>query len=186
MIGGLDKDPNIINLLWETMSYGIDDEVWCIQKASQIPTWEKLFGVFRDDLWIATIITLFLISLLLYLIFRSTNIHRNIYWALLHGLEISISNPTNLLWSSIQFHYRILVFTMILYGMLINMLFSCFLVTTLTHQRFQRQISSVTETIEKNFTYAGDQVVYTHLTLRDDAVCSIFFSLFFSLSIKNL
>lgn len=170
LIGGLDKDPNIVGIFSETVPYFNDDQAWCVRRATQTASWKNIFEVFRGSLWIALIFTFTLIALFLYVMINLKYLeNRNLYWAFLHGLAICLSMSPRL-WTTVHFHLRCILFLLLLYGMFVNMMFSGFLMTTLTKQRFQKQITNINETIVDGFSYAGGQVVHSQLLLRNDKV----------------
>lgn len=175
MIGGLNKDPNIVGIFSASIPYIGDDQAWCVRRATQTASWQNIFEVFTTNLWIALVCTFFVIALLLYWIINAIELkNRNLYWALLHGLAVCISMSPRL-WLKVHFYIRVTLFLLLLYGMLVNMMFSCFLMTTLTKQRFQKQMTKINETAEAGFTYAGNQMVLTRLSLRNDKVVNSFF-----------
>lgn len=151
------------------MPYINDDHAWCLQRASQSASWENIFQVFRYDMWIAILITLVLMSLLLYAFIRFEHLSCNFSWALLRGLALSISAPP-FLWPTPHFSIRLIFFVFLTYGVIINIAFSSFLVNALTKQRFTKQIDTINETIQHGFVYVGGPVVYDSLASRGDPV----------------
>lgn len=147
----------------------IDDQTWCVERASQDISWRHVFSVFTKDLWMVLICTFLTIAVIIYAIAHLDDQKENIYWALLRGVAICISTSPQL-WPITKFHVRIFIFILLLYGMLINMMFSCFLMTTLTKQRFQTQISTINDTIHENFSYAGGSVVQSQLLQHNSTV----------------
>lgn len=169
LIGGFDKDPAIAHIFSETISFTMDSQAWCVMRAQQSVSWKHIVNVFSRSVWFTLIFIFFVITIIIYAIGNWEYTNQSIYWALLHSLTVCVSTSPKL-WSSKKFHVRILFFILLIYGMLVNMMFSCFLVTTLTKQRFQGQISTINESIRENYMYTGGQSILTALMLRDGQV----------------
>lgn len=172
LIGGLDHDPNTIDIFSETIPYYYDDQAWCIARAKQTASWKNIFEIFSFGIWIIIVGTFVMISVLLHM---QTNCsgsgNRSYSWALLNAFAICLSMPPRV-GRAFRFHLCLTFFLILLYAMFINMMFSGFLMTTLTKQRFQKQITTINQTMENGFSYVGGQVVRTHLSLRNDKVTS--------------
>lgn len=166
LIGGLDRDPNIIDIFSETIPYYYDDQAWCIARAKQTASWKNIFEIFSVGIWMIIVSIFFMISALFYFLGSR---HHSFSGALLNAFVICLSMPLRFK-RPFHFHLRFIFFLIFLYAIYINMMFSGFLMTTLTKQRFQKQVTTINETIENGFSYAGGQVVKTYLSLRNDTV----------------
>lgn len=170
LIGGLYKDSAVSHIISSTEPYVTDDQTWCVSRAQLSPNWENILEIFTHSLWVAILCIFLFITITIYLFEydSQTQNRKNIYWALLRALTISIGLVPNF-WPS-RFAVRIIFFLFIVYGMVINMAFNCYLISTLTRQTFQKQISTVNETIAQQFTYLGGKSVFDLLLQREDRV----------------
>lgn len=148
--------------------YISDDETWCVQKARVSARWMNIVDVFTKELWTAICCSLIIITVIIYVMIHLEKLNQNIYWAFLRGLTVSLGMATT--FKPRRFYARFIFVLFLLYGMIIDLIFSCFLVTTLTKERFQTQVTTLQEAVGQEFTFAGGNLSWAHIQVHNDSV----------------
>lgn len=165
LIGGLDSDIESSKALSTSTPYYSDDQTWCVAKARATSKWKNIFNIFTTELWIAIICALFVITITLNIFIKIERRHENIYWAFLRALAISMGlMPT---FRPQYAHTRFVYFLFLLYGVMINATFNCFLISTLTRYRTDKQVKTLNDTTKNNFNYAGGWSSVSHFSVDD-------------------
>lgn len=170
MVGGLDNDPKIQKILWNSIPYRQDDETWCVATARPRELWRNIFGIYTLQTWIALIVVIFLIGLIVYGLIHIEYKSENYIWSWLIALASTLGLYAS--YEPTRTSVRMMMLFFFMYGLVMTSSFNSFLISILTRPRYKTQVSSVRMAIEQEFEFAGGSVALSHYT-DDGEVCFI-------------
>lgn len=162
LIGGLDNDPKIQKILWNTIPYRQDDETWCVATARPQDLWRNIFGIYTIQTWIVLIGVIFLIGVIVYGLIHIEYKPENYIWSLMVSLASSLG--LSITYEPTRSTIRVMLVFLFLYGLIMSASFNSFLISILTRPRFKPQVSSIRMAIEQEFEFAGGGVALDHYT----------------------
>lgn len=139
----------LFNVVEYTLFHVADDSRFWVPRASLIPNWQHIGKIFKNNIWLLIIITLFLNSFLWFMCGKITNetiIHyRSLYLTILGSYKVllqgSISQPKHIL-------NRIVFIIWTLTSLLLFTAYQSQLISILTKPLYEHQISNVGELLQ--------------------------------------
>lgn len=166
LIGGMENDPKIQKILWNSIPYRQDDETWCVATARPRDLWRNIFGIYTIQTWIALIGVIFFTGFLVYGLIHIEYKPENYIWSLMVSLASSLGQYAN--YEPDRSSVRIMMLFLFLYGLVMSASFNSFLISILTRPRFKPQVSSLRMAIEQEFDFAGGNVALSHYIDESD------------------
>lgn len=160
LIGGIDNDPKIQKILWNSIPYRQDDETWCVATARPRELWRNIFGIYTNQTWMALAGVIFLIGFVIYGLIHIEYKPENYIWALMIGLSSSLGLSVN--YEPTRSTIRVMMVFFFLYGLVMSSSFNSFLISILTRPRYKPQVATLHMAIEQGFEFAGGSVTLSH------------------------
>lgn len=169
LIGGFSKRDLFGNSLASTSHLYITDyATWCIAAAEKQSSWKNIFYIFSNQLWSIIAITFVIIILVIFVFAKIERKKHDYMWAFMYSVKVNIGFMPGFIPK--KFFARIIVFMLLLYGLISSTLFQSATVSSMTSNRYQEQISSISEAIENDFEISGTGYSYAVLQNRSDQV----------------
>lgn len=171
LIGGLDSDAKVNQILGESISYAQDDQTWCVRRAQLHDAWRNLFHLFTISSWFSLIAVMMLLAIALHVLLKmriASDYSENfsLTWLLSFGAFLSNISDFKYRGVTVNFIYVILL----MYAILFGVLFSCTLISVLEHPRHHFQVNSVKSAYERGYRFTSGNVAKARIEVQGDEV----------------
>lgn len=145
-----------------TTPYILDETVWYVPCAQPNPRWTSLSRVFKLSLWLGFILGYIIISVLIWIIVKISNVVATVgnksltytklakcflnLWAVILGVSATEDIPKNTV-------VRIVFLLWVAYSLAVNTVYQTFLTSYMVDPGLQHQISSVDELLDSRLDY---------------------------------
>lgn len=164
LIGGLDRNPGVQNVVGGTITYYQEDQTWCVKRAKLRSLWENIFSMFTLDMWllIALVTQVIAFAICLIMCLHNQNKRMNAYsTGFLTGIATSLNLPAPKI-APLRASLRTLLISCLVYGIVLSNTFNSYLISVLSKPRTKFQVNSIEDAIENGFNFAGGNVIYDH------------------------
>lgn len=172
MIGGFARPDKLSRFNAATDHlYFPDHATWCVNAAAKTPSWKSIFFIFSNWLWVAVAVVFIAVTLSVYAYVRASSKRRNLFWAVMCTIKISIGFMPGLSPNTCLSKTLFLLFLM--YGLIVSTLFQSATVSSMTSQNHRGQISSIAEAADYDFEFAGSNLSRSIFLSRKNEVSFI-------------
>lgn len=162
-------DLQLTNYFSTSISYYNDDLTWCISRAKPFPVWLNMWRVGSLICWILGFLIVYLNGTVVFFLLKYEKDHQGFMKKDLHYTILQMALPTftgtaqNMSYRPKSIILMIYIGIMLSTGILISIAWNCFLVKALSHPFQGTQINTISQIINDDFRFVGEQLAHTKI-----------------------
>lgn len=143
-----------------TTAYMHNDRTWCVSLAKPIPVWMNLWRIASEAIWCLAFVTVYLEGVILYMLMRYERGHagfmkKDFHYCVLMMAMSAFTGTPHMTYRPKSKRLSLFIGLILMTGILISIAWNCFLVKVLTQPKYNAQISTISEIMEKDFHLIG-------------------------------